>query len=61
MRASDAAGAAFNLGATFQRQLVLPLFLLTTAASSAADADVGRRITVVPCIRPNQASDLIYG
>ena len=38
---ADAAGAAANLGTTFRRRLVPPLFLVTTA-SSAADADVGR-------------------
>jgi hypothetical protein len=44
-RTTDAAGAAFNLGATFWRFLVSPLLLVTTA-SSAADADVGRFIVV---------------
>jgi hypothetical protein len=40
----DAAGAARNLGATFQRRSLPFLFALTTAASSAADAGVGRLI-----------------
>jgi hypothetical protein len=45
----DAAGAAPNLGATFQRQLVPQHFLRTTAASSAADATVGRFCAAVSC------------
>jgi hypothetical protein len=43
----DAAGAARNLGATFQRYLVSLAPALTTAASSAADADVGPLITLI--------------
>jgi len=38
----DAAGAAINLGATFLRFPVSQARALTTVASSAADADVGR-------------------
>jgi Uma2 family endonuclease len=58
-RASDAAGAARNLGATFQRRLVPSARALTTVASSAADADVGWRIMAVLCTCPNRADDLL--
>jgi len=36
---ADAAGAARNLGATFQRRSLPQAGALTTVASSAADAD----------------------
>jgi hypothetical protein len=49
-----------HLGATFQRRFLPPLFLVTTPASSAADADVGRRIVAMLCIRPIRAVDRIY-
>ena len=50
-RAADAAGAAVNLGATFPRLFLPPACALTTAASSAADASVGRS-TPIAFVRP---------
>jgi hypothetical protein len=60
-RASDAAGAARNLGATFRRRSLPPARALTTAASSAADADVGRLITARFMVTHwNRTGNLIY-
>jgi hypothetical protein len=55
MRSADAAGAALNLGATFRRRSLPSARALTTPASSAADADVGRRI--INCLHASRLRD----
>jgi hypothetical protein len=45
---ADAAGAALNLGAAFQRSLLPPVRAFTTVASSATDAAVSPLITALP-------------